>query len=142
MWLLFALLAAVSAAVVVTLSKVGVKNVDSTLAFAIQSVMILLVSWGAVIGQGNLSELTRIERRTWIFLLIAGVVTCLSSLFSFRALKLGDASRVSPITNLSLVFAVGLAALFLKERLTWQIIVGTLLMSGGAVLIALGSGGK
>lgn len=140
MWILFALLAAVSAAVVVTLSKIGIKNVDSTVAFAIQSVMILLVAWGTVIGQGNLPELAKMERKTWIFLLVAGVVTCLSSLFSFRALKLGDASRVSPLTNLSLVFAVGLAALFLKERLSWQLIVGALLMGGGAVLIALSGG--
>ena len=84
MWIVFALLAAVSAAIVVTLSKIGVKNVDSSLAFAIQSVLILLVSWGVVIGQGNLPDVMRIERRVWIYLIIAGIVTCLSSLFSFR----------------------------------------------------------
>ncbi|SFC41175.1 EamA family transporter [Spirosoma endophyticum] len=137
MWIVFALLAAVSAAIVVTLSKIGVKNVDSSVAFAIQSVLILLVSWGVVIGQGNLPDVMRIERRVWIYLIIAGIVTCLSSLFSFRALKLGNASQVSPITNVSLLFAVVLAIVFLKEKLNWQVVIGAVLMAVGAVVIAI-----
>ena len=137
MWIVFALLAAVSAAIVVTLSKIGVKNVDSSLAFAIQSVLILLVSWGVVIGQGNLPDVMRIERRVWIYLIIAGIVTCLSSLFSFRALKLGNASQVSPITNVSLLFAVILAIVFLKEKLNWQVVIGAVLMAVGAIVIAI-----
>ena len=137
MWIVFALLAAVSAAIVVTLSKIGVKNVDSSVAFAIQSVLILLVSWGVVIGQGNLPDVMRIERRVWIYLIIAGIVTCLSSLFSFRALKLGNASQVSPITNVSLLFAVILAIVFLKEKLNWQIVIGAVLMAVGAIVIAI-----
>ena len=137
MWIVFALLAAVSAAIVVTLSKIGVKNVDSSLAFAIQSVLILLVSWGVVIGQGNLPDVMRIERRVWIYLIIAGIVTCLSSLFSFRALKLGNASQVSPITNVSLLFAVILAIVFLKEKLNWQVVIGAVLMAVGAIVIGI-----
>ncbi|WP_420150068.1 EamA family transporter [Spirosoma sp.] len=137
MWIVFALLAALSAATVVTLSKVGIKQVDSSVAFAIQSVMILVVSWSVVIGQGNLSDVTRIERKVWIYLIIAGVVTCLSSLFSFRALKLGNASQVSPLTNFSLVLAVFMAGVFLKEKLNWQVIVGTILMGIGAIMIAI-----
>lgn len=137
MWILFACLAAVSAAVVVTLSKAGIKNVDSSLAFAIQSVLIFIVSWSVVIFQGNLPDVTRIEKRVWIYLIIAGVVTCLSSLFSFRALKLGNASQVSPITNTSLLFAVILAAVFLKEKVSWQVVVGAILMGAGAVMIAI-----
>lgn len=137
MWIVFALLAAVSAAIVVTLSKIGVKNVDSSVAFAIQSILILLVSWGVVIGQGNLPDVMRIERRVWIYLIIAGIVTCLSSLFSFRALKLGNASQVSPITNVSLLFAVVLAIVFLKEKLNWQVVIGAVLMAVGAVVIAI-----
>jgi len=137
MWIVFSLAAALLAATVVTLSKVGVKNVDSSLAFAIQSVLILIVSWSVVIGQGNLPDLMRIERRTWIFLIIAGVLTCVSSLFSFRALKMGHASQVSPLTNFSLVFAVILAGVFLKEKLTWQVIMGAILMAAGAVMIAI-----
>lgn len=137
MWIVFALSAALAAATVVTLSKVGVKDVDSSLAFAIQSVLILIVSWSVVISQGNLPDVMRIERRTWIFLIIAGVITCLSSLLSFRALKLGNASQVSPLTNFSLVFTVIMAGVFLKEKLSWQVIAGALLMAVGALTIAL-----
>ncbi len=137
MWIVFSLLGALSAAIVVTLSKAGVKNVDSSLAFAVQSVLILLVSWGVVAYQGNLGDVTRIDRRTWIFLLVAGVITCLSSLFTFRALKLGDASRVSPLERISLVFAIVFAVIFLKEKINWQVIVGAILMAIGALVIAL-----
>jgi transporter family protein len=137
MWIVFSLLGALSAAIVVTLSKAGVKNVDSSLAFAVQSVLILLVSWGVVAYQGNLGDVTRIDRRTWIFLLVAGVITCLSSLFTFRALKLGDASRVSPLERISLVFAIVFAVIFLKEKINWQVIVGAILMAIGALIIAV-----
>jgi transporter family protein len=137
MWILFSLLAALATAVVVTLSKAGIKNVDSSLAFAIQSVLIVIVAWSVVIGQGNLSDLNRIDRRSWIFLGIAGVVTCLSSLLSFRALKLGDASRTSSLDKVSLVFSVLLAVFFLKEKVNWQIIVGVVLMGAGAIVIAM-----
>ena len=110
MWILFSLLAAVATAIVVTLSKAGIKNVDSSLAFAIQSVLILIVSWGVVISQGTLSDVARIERRVWIYLILAGIVTCVSSLLSFRALKIGDASRVASLDKVSLVFSIILAA--------------------------------
>ncbi|WP_020598985.1 EamA family transporter [Spirosoma panaciterrae] len=137
MWIVFALSAALSAAIVVTLSKAGIKHLDSSLAFAIQSVLILIVSWSVVISQGLLADIPRIERRVWVYLIIAGIVTCLSSLFSFRALKLGHASQVSPITNCSLIFSVILAMVFLKEKVNWQVIAGALLMGVGAVIIAI-----
>ena len=137
MWILFALLAALAAAIVVTLSKAGVKNVDSSLAFAIQAVLIVVVSWSVVVAQGNTAQLKDIEGRTWVYLIIAGVVTTLSSLLSFRALKLGDASQVSPLERVSLVFAIIFAALFLKEKITWQIVVGAVLMAAGAIIIAM-----
>ncbi|QKZ13660.1 EamA family transporter [Spirosoma sp. KUDC1026] len=137
MWILFSLLAALATAVVVTLSKAGIKNVDSSLGFAIQSVLIVIVAWSVVIGQGNLSDLNRIDRRSWIFLGIAGVITCLSSLLSFRALKLGDAARTSSLDKVSLVFSVLLAVVFLKEKVNWQVILGVVLMGAGAVVIAM-----
>ncbi|UOQ65043.1 EamA family transporter [Hymenobacter volaticus] len=137
MWIVFSLLAALSAAVVVTLSKAGIKNVDSSLAFAIQSVLIVLVAWGVVAWQGNLPNVTAIDRRSWIFLIVAGVITCVSSLLSFRALSLGNASRVSPIDKVSLVFAIVLAAVFLKEKISWQVMLGAGLMAIGAVVIAM-----
>jgi transporter family protein len=141
-WIIFALLAAISAASVVTLSKVGIKNVPPSLAFAIQAVLIILVSWGTVLWEGRLPEIGKVGRKSWVVPVVAGVLTAVSSLLSFRALSLGNASRVSPITNVSLVFAVALAALFLKEKLTWQIVVGAALMTGGAILIAVGEPDK
>ncbi|WP_139923394.1 EamA family transporter [Hymenobacter sp. DG01] len=136
MWWMFSLLAALSAAVVVTLSKVGVKNIESSVAFAIQSVLIVGVAWGVVAWQGHLGQVAEIDRRTWLFLIAAGVITCLSSLFSFQALKMGQASRTSSFDKISLVFSILLAVFFLKEKVTWQVILGAALMATGAVLIA------
>lgn len=137
MWIVFSLLAALSAAVVVTLSKAGIKNVDSSLAFAVQSLCIVVVAWSVVAWQGQLPSVSEIEGRTWVYLLAAGVITCVSSLLSFRALSLGNASQVSPLDKVSLVFAILLAVVFLKEKVSWQVMVGAGLMVAGAVVIAL-----
>lgn len=137
MWILFALLAALSAAIVTVLSKAGLKKVDSSLAFAIEAVLIIAISWGVVLAQGTTAQLKEIDGRTWVYLVVAGVFTTLSSLFTFRALKMGDASVVNPLERLSLVFAIMLAGWFLKEKITLQIIVGATLMVAGAVIIAL-----
>lgn len=137
MWIVFALLAAVSAAIVTTLSKAGIKDLDSSVAFAIQSVLIIVVTWSVVLIQGNVAEVKTIDGRTWVYLIAAGIITALSSLFTFRALKLGDASQVSPLERVSLVFAILFAVLFLKEKINWQIILGAILMAGGAILITL-----
>lgn len=139
MWIVFSLLAALSAAAVVTLSKAGLKNVDSNIGFAVQSVMILMVSWIVIFSQGSFKQLANIEGKAWIYLLAAGVITCFSSLLTFRALKLGDASQVSSFDKISLVFSITFAVIFLKEQITWQIILGALLMAGGAVVISLSS---
>lgn len=135
-------MAALTTAVVVTLSKAGIKNVPSALAFAIQSVLIIAVAWGTVAWQGLWPEIGRIERKSWLVLVAAGVLTGASSLLSFKALSLGDASRVSPLTNVALVFSVTLAAIFLKEKLTWQVVSGAALMASGAILIALSAPSK
>ncbi|NCI50107.1 EamA family transporter [Sediminibacterium roseum] len=136
MWVLYALLAAFSAAVVTVLSKAGIRKVDSNLAFAIQAVMILVVTWIAVAVNGSLPEIASIDKKTWIYLLIAGVVTAVSSMLTFRALKDGDASQVNPLERVSLVFAIVLAAIFLKEKITWQVVTGGALMTAGALVIA------
>ncbi|NVO86011.1 EamA family transporter [Hymenobacter terrestris] len=136
MWIVFSLLAALSAAVVVTLSKVGVKNIESSLAFAVQSVLIVGVAWSVVAWQGHLGQVQEIDRRTWLFLIGAGVLTCASSLFSFQALKLGLASRTASFDKISLVFSILLAVFFLKEKVSWQLVAGAVLMAGGALLIA------
>lgn len=141
MWILFALFAAVSAGAVSSLSKAGIKNTDPSLAFAVQSVLILIVSWAFVASRGQLGGLGRIDGRSWLYLISAGVVTTVSSLFSFQALKLGNASLVNPLQNVSLVFAILFAVLFLREKITMQVILGALLMAGGAVVIALSKKG-
>ena len=137
MWIVFSLLAAVSAACAIVLSKAGLKKVDPNLAFAVQAIMILSISWGTVFLQKKSFELGKIDQNSWLYLLSAGVITCLSSLFQFNALKLGDASLVSSIERLSLVFAIILSVIFLKEQLNWRVIVGAMLMIGGALMITL-----
>ena len=136
MWIVYALLAAVSAAIVTVFSKAGLKNINSSLAFAIEAVLIIVISWLVVLFQKNTDQLSKLSGKEWAYLIIAGIFTTLSSLFTFRALKLGEASIVNPLERLSLVFAIIFAALFLKEKITWQIAVGALLMTGGALIIA------
>ena len=137
MWVILALAGAFLAAIAVVLTKAGVKDMESTLAFAIQSILILIISWAAALFQKQGAAIANINKRTWIFLVCAGVATCLSSLFTFRALKLGQASLVTSLERLSMVFAIVLAVIFLKEKLNWQVIVGAILMVGGAVLIGM-----
>lgn len=137
MWIVFALMAALVSATVVTLSKAGIRGVPPSLAFAVQAVLIVIVSWGTVLWQNLLPDIGKIERRSWIFLIAAGILTAASSLLSFRALSIGDASRVSPLTNVALVFSITLAAIFLKEKLSWQVMLGAALMASGAIVIAL-----
>ncbi|MEJ2884215.1 EamA family transporter [Pedobacter sp. GR22-6] len=141
MWVLWAILAAVSAALVIVLTKAGLKNVDSSLAFAIQAVLIVAISWSVVMYQGNAGDWRQIERNGWIFLIAAGICTSLSTLFSYKALSMGNASHVATIERLSLVIAIVLSVIFLKEKITWQIIVGGSVMIAGAVLIALSEPG-
>lgn len=135
-WVVYSLLAAISAAAVVTLTKAGLKNVDPNVGFAIQAVMILIVSWSVTFWQGQTKMLAEIDGKAWAFLLAAGILTAASSLFNFRALSLGNASQVSPFSNISLIFAIIFAVVFLKEKITWQIIVGGILMLAGAFFIA------
>lgn len=137
MGILFALLAALFAALVVVLTKAGLKDLDSTLAFAIQAVLIIFITWTVVLFQGSIHQLAEQSRRTWVFMIAAGVCTTLSTIFSYRALKLADATLVNPIERLSLVIAVLLSVFFLKEKLSWQAVVGVALMTAGAVLVGV-----
>lgn len=137
MWVIWAILAAISAALVIVLTKAGLKNVDSSLAFAIQAILILVISWSVVLYQGNHGAWKEIEKNAWIFLIAAGVCTTLSTLFSYKALSLGQASYVATLERSSLVIAIILSVIFLKEKVTWQIIVGGTVMIAGAALIAL-----
>ncbi|MBE9463606.1 EamA family transporter [Dyadobacter subterraneus] len=142
MWLIWAILAAITAALVTVLTKAGLKNVDSSLAFALQSVLIVCITWAVVTWQGTFSGIKEIETKAWVLLGLAGVATSLSTLFSFKALSMGRASYVTTVERSSLVIAVILSVLFLKEKITWQLIVGVVLIISGAVLIALSESGK
>lgn len=137
MWIVFALLAALTAGISVTLTKIGLKKVDPVLAFAIQSILIILISWSAVWFQKKSAGLSAIDRHSWYFLIGAGVATCLSSLFQFSALKSGEASEVAPLVQLSVFFSILFAVVFLKEEINWKLIAGAVLMIGGAILISV-----
>ncbi|TDQ09455.1 EamA family transporter [Pedobacter metabolipauper] len=142
MWVLWGILAAISAALVIVLTKAGLKNVDSSLAFAIQAVLILAIAWSVVLYQGNFADWKQIETKAWVLLIIAGVCTSLSTLFSYKALSLGPASYVVTLERSSLVIAIILSVVFLKEKISWQLIVGATVMIAGAALIAFSDGGK
>jgi transporter family protein len=136
-WLMFSLLSAFFAALTAILAKIGVKDVNSNLATAIRTVVILLFAWGIVFSQNLQKDLGSISKFSLVFLILSGIATGLSWLFYFRALQLGTASQVSPIDKLSLVITIVLAAIFLKEKVTPAIIVGAILMSLGAILVGL-----
>ncbi|RZK81035.1 MAG: EamA family transporter [Pedobacter sp.] len=142
MWIVWAVLAALSAALVIVFTKVGLKNVDSSLTFAIQAILILAITWTVVVYQGNIVELKDIDKKAWIMLGLAGVATTLSTLFSYKALSLGPAAMVVTIERTSLVFTLVLSVIFLKEKITWQLVTGGALILSGAVLIALSSTDK
>jgi transporter family protein len=133
-WVHWALLSAFFAGLTAVLAKVGVKDVDSNLATAIRTAVILVFAWSiALWGAGQ--SLAAVPPRAWLFLVLSGLATGASWLCYFRALQLGEASSVAPIDKLSVVVAIALAALFLGEHLTWRHWVGgTLIVSGTLVL--------
>lgn len=137
-WLIYALLSAFFAALTAILAKIGVKNINSNLATAIRTVVIIIFAWGIVFFQGVHKEISNISRTTLIFLILSGIATGMSWLFYFRALQLGEASRVSPIDKLSLVLTIILAFLILREKVTALVIIGAILMTVGTILIGLG----
>ena len=136
MWIVWAVLASLSAALVMVLTKLGLKNVDSSLAFAIQAVLILCITWAVVISQSSYTGLKDIDQKAWIVLIVAGIATTLSTLFSYKALTMGPASFVTTIERTSLVFTIVLSVIFLKEKLSWQLVTGGVLILSGAILIA------
>ena len=118
-WFIWALLSAFFAGLTAVLAKVGVQNIDSNLATAIRTVVILIFAWAVALGTRNQS-FSVIGKRTWIFLILSGIATGLSWLCYFRALQLGEASQVAPVDKLSVVVAIALAAIFLHEKMTWH----------------------
>lgn len=136
-WLFYAFLSALFAALTAILAKIGIKNVDSNLATAIRTIVILIFAWGIVWYQGTAKQISSLSQFSLLFLVLSGIATGLSWLFYFKALQMGTASQVSPIDKLSLVFTIILAALILKEKITLSIGIGAVLMTIGAIVIAL-----
>jgi bacterial/archaeal transporter family protein len=134
-WFIWSLLSAFFAGLTAVLAKVGVEHVNSNLATAIRTVVILIFAW-SVAFFSNSQPMSTIGRRTWIFLVLSGIATGLSWLCYFRALQLGEASQVAPVDKLSVVIAIVLAAVFLHERVTWHHWVGGILILMGAMVLA------
>lgn len=135
-WFTWALLSAFFAGLTAVLAKIGVEGINSNLATAIRTVVILFFTWGIFFATGRAEELAHLPKRAWLFLALSGLATGLSWLCYFRALQLGDASRVAPVDKLSVVFAILLAALVLREKLTWQHAAGGALIVAGAITLA------
>ncbi|MEK7636446.1 MAG: EamA family transporter [Patescibacteria group bacterium] len=134
-WAFYAFLSALFAAATAILAKIGVKDIDSNLATAIRTAVIIVFAFAIVWYQGTIKQLPSIPRYTLAFLVLSGIATGLSWLFYFKALQIGHASQVAPIDKLSLIFTILLAALFLGEKLTLPILAGGTLMTVGALII-------
>lgn len=135
MWKYYALLSALFFSLTAIFAKIGVKDINSNLATAIRTTFILILTWGIVMFSGRLDEIKEISRHTWCFLLLSGLATGLSWLFYFKALQVGDVSRVAPIDKLSVVITILLAFLLLKEPVNIKVIIGALLITAGSIVM-------
>lgn len=135
MWRYYALLSALFAALTAIFAKIGVKDINSDLATAIRTSVILLITWGIVLVGNHESGIKDIPGHTWLFLVLSGVATGLSWLFYFKALQTGDVSRVAPIDKLSVVITLCLSFLLLKEPVNARVIIGALLITGGSIVM-------
>jgi len=133
-WLVYALVSAAAAGATAILAKLGVEGVSSNLATAIRTCVVLAFAWGMVLVLGQHREIVKLSGRTLLFLSLSGIATGVSWLAYFRALQLGQASRVAPIDKMSLAFTLVLSALVLHEPMTWKLVLGVVLMVGGALL--------
>ena len=134
-WFTWALASAFFAGLTAILAKIGVKDADPNLATAVRTTVVLLFTWGLVFFTRSAGPLLTLGKKSWLFLILSGLATGASWICYFHALQLGEASRVAPVDKLSLVFVLILAAIFLRERLTWQGYVGVLLVTAGVLLL-------
>ncbi len=135
-WLFWATLSAFFAGVTAVLAKMGVAGVDSNLATAIRTTVILFFTWAIFFALSPVRSIAALTSRNWAFLVLSGIATGLSWICYFRALQIGQASQVAPIDKLSVVFAIIFAVMFLHEKLTWQQWAGGGLICAGAALLA------
>lgn len=137
MWFVFALLSAVFAALTSILAKVGIDGVNSNLATAIRTVVVLVMAWGMVFLTNTQSGISNIGRKSWIFLILSGLATGASWLCYYKALQIGEASKVVPIDKLSVVITLVLAFVFLHEQFTLKSMIGCILIGAGTLLMVI-----
>ena len=137
MWFIFALLSAIFAALTSILAKVGIDGVNSSLATAIRTVVVVIMSWGMVFLTNVQGGIVDISRKSWIFLILSGLATGASWLCYYKALQIGEASKVVPIDKLSVVITLVLAFIFLHEQFTFKSIVGCVLIGAGTLFMVL-----
>lgn len=137
MWLLFAVLSAIFAALTSILAKIGIDGVNSNLATAIRTIVVLAMSWGMVFITNSQGGITEIGRKSWIFLILSGLATGASWLCYYRALQMGEASKVVPIDKMSLVITLILAFIFLGETFTVKSLIGCILIAAGTLVMCL-----
>lgn len=137
MWLLFAVLSSVFAALTSILAKVGIDGVNSNLATAIRTVVVLIMAWGMVFMTNAQSGIADIGKKSWLFLILSGLATGASWLCYYRALQMGEASKVVPIDKLSVVITLVMAFVFLHEKFTVKSVAGCILIGAGTLLMVL-----
>lgn len=137
MWIIFAILSAVFAALTSILAKIGIDGVNSNLATAIRTVVVVGMAWGMVFLTHAQSGLTEISKKSWVFLILSGVATGASWLCYYKALQIGDASKVVPIDKLSVVITLVLAFVFLHEEFNAKSLIGCLLIGAGTLLMVI-----
>ncbi len=135
MWWVYALLSALFAALTAIFAKIGVSNMNSNLATAIRTVVILLVAWGIVLARNETKGITTLSRQNLLFLVISGITTGLSWVFYFKALQMGKVSQVAPVDKLSIALTIILSAVFLKEVMTVRVLAGALLIIAGTLVL-------
>ena len=137
MWLILAIGASIFAALTSILAKVGIENVNSNLATAIRTFVVLIMSWGMVFLTNAQGGILEISRRSWLFLILSGLATGASWLCYYKALQMGEASKVVPIDKLSVVITMVLAAVLLHEQFTAKSIIGCVMIAAGTLLMVL-----
>lgn len=137
MWFVYALLSAIFAALTSILAKVGIEDVNSNLASAVRTMVVVVMAWGMVFLTNAQSGLAHISRKSWLFLILSGLATGASWLCYFRALQLGDASRVVPVDKSSVVITLVLAFVFLHEEFTTKSLLGCILIAAGTLAMVL-----
>lgn len=137
MWFIFALLSAVFAALTSILAKIGIEGINSNLATAIRTIVVLVMAWGMVFVTGSQSQITNITQKSWLFLVLSGMATGLSWLFYYKALQIGEASKVVPVDKFSVVISMVLAFVILKEAVTIKTVLGGIFITIGTFIMIL-----